>query len=378
MTFLSRLAIAAGVATRAEDSSTPPTPAGVMPPSRDRIETVTPRDALTLDAVYRAVSILQTAALQLTIDVRRGGQVITPTPSLAARPYLDDHLGGFLATTVSDLALRGNAYWRRRRGPEGTVINLEPLRPLEVLPYRDSRGRVRYAVAGEDEDLTARDVSHLKLLRVGNDLLGLGPIQAAAATLRGHLDVARYGAEWFRQGEVPSGVLSTDQHLTATQAAEWKAQWKAQRAQHDTAVLGSGLAYTHLSLKPAEVQWLESQRFNTTAVARLFGIPSRQMLASVEGSSTTYANSEQEDRAFLKYTLMAYLREVELALTDALPRGQEARFNVDALLRTDTLTRFQAHELGVRSGFLTVDEVRATEGLDPLDHPTPIPAGDAA
>ena len=98
-------------------------------------------------------------------------------------------------------------------------------------------------------------------------------IQAAAATLRGHLDVAHYGAEWFRQGEVPSGVLSTDQHLTATQAAEWKAQWKAQRAQHDTAVLGSGLAYTHLSLKPAEVQWLESQRFNTTAVARLFGIP---------------------------------------------------------------------------------------------------------
>jgi phage portal protein BeeE len=56
----------------------------------------------------------------------------------------------------------------------------------------------------------------------------------------------------------------------------------------------------------------------------------------------------------------------EQAFSDLLPRGQVAKFNVDAFLRADTLTRYQAHEIGLRSGFLTTDEARALEDLQPM------------
>ena len=200
--------------------------------------------------------------------------------------------------------------------------------------------------------------------------LGLGPIQACARRLSGALAQAAYADTWFDQSGVPGGTLTTDQALTAEQATQWRDQWHESVKGRRTAVLGSGLQYAPIHLTPEEAQWIEGQRFSVTAVARMFGIPPRLILAAVDGSSSTYSNLQQDDLSFVRWTLMAYLREIEAGLSQLLPRGVDARFNLDALLRPDTTTRYAAHLSGLDGGFLTVDEVRATEGLPPL-HTTP-------
>ena len=53
-------------------------------------------------------------------------------------------------------------------------------------------------------------------------------------------------------------------------------------------------------------------------------------------------------------------------MTAHLPRGTWAQANLDAILRGDTLTRYQAHGIAIDKGFLTVDEVRKLEDLPPL------------
>ncbi|MDU5025366.1 MAG: phage portal protein, partial [Cutibacterium avidum] len=63
-------------------------------------------------------------------------------------------------------------------------------------------------------------------------------------------------------------------------------------------------------------------------------------------------------------------REIDAAVSWLLPHGNTARFNLDAILRPDTLTRYQAHKVALDSGFLTIDEVRRIEGLEPLTHAT--------
>ena len=75
----------------------------------------------------------------------------------------------------------------------------------------------------------------------------------------------------------------------------------------------------------------------------------------------TYQNVEQDWIGYIRFSLMSYLIEVEQAFTTLLPRGQEARFNLEAILRSDTLTRYNAYKIGLEAGFLTVDEVRASE-----------------
>lgn len=60
-----------------------------------------------------------------------------------------------------------------------------------------------------------------------------------------------------------------------------------------------------------------------------------------------------------------------------LPRGQSARFNLNAVLRPDTKTRYEAHALAIQTGFLTIDEVRDIEGLPPLTTTAATPESEA-
>ena len=80
----------------------------------------------------------------------------------------------------------------------------------------------------------------------------------------------------------------------------------------------------------------------------------------------TYSNIEQEAINLLKFTLGAHLVRRADAYRSS-PRGTWAQANTDALLRSDTTSRYQAHEIGIRAGFLTTNEARALEDLPPLE-----------
>lgn len=82
----------------------------------------------------------------------------------------------------------------------------------------------------------------------------------------------------------------------------------------------------------------------------------------------TYSNIEQDWIGFVRFTLTKYLRKIEEALTTFTPRGQTVRFQISALLRSDTLTRYQAHQIALSAGFMTLNEVRAIESLPPLEN----------
>ena len=325
---------------------------------------VGPREAMTLASTYRSFQILATAVSQLSVDVWRGDEALD-TPSLIKNPDVwGEPRAAFLESTTTSLAATGNSYWRLfRTEPGAPVLNMQLLPAAEVAVHEDLRrpGRVaEYSWRGER--LKPWEVQHLKLLRVPGTLYGLGPIQAAAADLRGAMDVRDYATGWFQNSGQPSGVLKTDQRLNSEEAAEYRDQWHETPAGR-VRVLGQGLDFVPFLLKPADAQWLENQRFSVTQIARLFGIPATYLLAAIDGTSMNYTNQEQVDIAFVRFTLMAYLREIEMAFSAVLPRGQEARFNVDALLRTDTKTRMETYEIGLRAGIYTHEWVQRTERL---------------
>lgn len=116
------------------------------------------------------------------------------------------------------------------------------------------------------------------------------------------------------------------------------------------------------------MQFLETQQFTTTQMARLIGAPASIMLVAVEGTPETYSNVEQEWIGYVRFSLMKPLREIEEAFTELLPRGQVARFKIDNLLRTDTKTRYEAHAIALdpQRGWADEDEIRALEGMAPL------------
>mgnify|MGYP002228372942 CR=1 FL=1 len=118
-------------------------------------------------------------------------------------------------------------------------------------------------------------------------------------------------------------------------------------------------------MKPADLQFLETQKFDTTQIARLLGIPASIMLAAVDGSNLTYSNIEQSWIEFSDYTLAAYTGEIEELLSSLLPRGRVVRFDWDSSRRADMADRYNAYKTAIGSGWLTVDDVRDREGLPP-------------
>lgn len=351
--------------------------ANVQPSSRSSAPATVDR-ALTLPSVFRSVQLTAGMAAQLEIGVRRRGSWID-APSLVAQPDPWRPLDSWIERTVVGMATDGNAFWRKRfDANRERVVALEVLDPFAVFVTKDKRGRKVYLYG--DETLQGDEVVHLWGLELAGLNRGLGPIGHCRLSLSGYLDMRDYAADWFRSDDVPSGVLSTDQRLDRTSALEYKRMW-IDPPEYDPAtgeqvggktrlgpnvrILGSGLKYSPIMLKPADVQWLEAQSFGVLDVARMFGLPADYLLAAVEGSSLTYANLEMIDAQFLRTTLFpVYLRKIEGALSAVLPHGQTAKFRTDALLRPDAKTRAEIDQIYLDSGVVDPAEVRDREGWD--------------
>ena len=80
----------------------------------------------------------------------------------------------------------------------------------------------------------------------------------------------------------------------------------------------------------------------------------------------TYTNTQDIFRELLKTTLFpVYLERISEVASMWLPRGKSVHFDDRELLRADTPSRYNAHKVALDAGFLTVDEVRESEGLPP-------------
>lgn len=325
---------------------------------------MTPATALRLHAVYRAVAILQTGAAQLTLDCWRGPELKTGSLDLpariASRPAPKLSQAAWITSLVASLALHGNAYLYLTRFGDGRVSGAIPLDPNRCTPVLHPDGRPATLYNGKEYG--PADIAHLKLFEVPGIAAGLGPIQAAQADLTGAVAVQNYGTAWMSEAGVPNGILSTDQPITAEQAEDARNRWHA-RGSHGLAVLGRGMKYVPITLKPSDAQFLETREFDVRGIGRLFGIPPHLLNVDAANGSQTYQNIQEADAGFIRWTLMLYLRVIETTLTDLLPGGWETRFNIDAFLRPTTQNRYAAYEIGIRAGFLTIQEVRAMEGL---------------
>lgn len=338
-------------------------PDGIRPPDR------TPAGGpLTLSTVFRGVQVLQTAITGLPVVETVRGVRQPDVSRIISRPDPTRTRRDWISEIVAALCLDGNAFVRLDRF-DGQVVGctLLPPRDVTVTDTGDDPAAPCLAYTYNGHTYTSRDIVHLKYLNVPGRLRGLGPISAAREEIESAQAARTYKSRFYTDGSNAKGYLRSDMRITQDVAEQAKAAWKGDGGPGDVKVLGNGLTYVPLDLKPADLQFLESQKFDTTQIARLLGIPASIMLAAVDGSNLTYSNVEQSWIEFADYTLAAYTGEIEEVFDTLLPRGRRAVFDWDSSRRSDTSERYQAYSTAITAGWLTIDEVRAREGLQPLD-----------
>lgn len=347
-------------------------PVAYRPETQDRAAVIPSRQAIVVNEatatslvpVSRCISVLETAIQQIPVEVYRGIDQLA-TPTWLETPDLNKMMSQseFIGETVVSMALYGEAFWRVTNGARG-VSNVELLDAGDVTVQEDVNGRIYFNYKGNSYG--PEIIRHLKLWHRPGELNGEGPLQRHTATLRQALDLQNYADNWFQTSAVPTGILTTSEFLGAEDAKANKDAFVESQRERSVAVLSSGLKYDTVNLKPEEAQFLENQKFIARQIALMFGVPSMYLGLSTEGQGMTYTNGNEDRNKLYEDGLQQYIVRIEKALTDLLPRGQRAKFNLTEFLRPNQLNRYQAYQIALNSGFMSIDEVRESEGM-PVD-----------
>ena len=344
---------------------------GSMPPS------VTTESAMRLSAVWACVRLLAGLGSTLPLDQQRrrdGLTVDVPRSVLFDRPQPGTTLSTWLYQVWSSMLTAGNAYGLVTAiGANGWPTTVELLDP-SVVQWRadEQRGWVVTVDRQEVQRWPEGPLWHVPIFTMPGAPFGLSPIQNAKQTIAGGLSAERFGTDFFTGGGTPNAILYSDSELTQEQAQGIKSAFVSSTAgNREPAVMGAGLRYERISVAPDEAQFLDQQRFTVEQIARIYGVFPEMIGGATSGSSVTYANREQRAADFLTFGLMPYLIALEDGLSGLVPGPNRVKFNVDGVLRSDLKTRYEAHAIGIDSGFLTVDEVRQLEDRPPLPETTP-------
>ena len=77
------------------------------------------------------------------------------------------------------------------------------------------------------------------------------------------------------------------------------------------AILDSGITYQDLTMSQADAQFIETQKLNTTDIARIYNVPPH-MIGDLEHA--TFSNIEHQAISFVKNTLQPLLVSWEQAI----------------------------------------------------------------
>lgn len=356
------------------------------------------RGALAIPAAYRSATMLAGLLGSLPLHAYRavrGGEDppirLYPDPPMLADPCPGvDTRSGAMRAWALDYLLDGNAIGIvAGRYADGTPSAFIPV-PVWMVQvaylngsYVPSPTTIVNEVDGNDPGIYYRigplvfhrnDVLHVKGPCAPGDLRGKGVLELACGTfdLAAELDKQARGVA---AGGVPTGLLKADPNssITFDELVEAKAAWLAQQNVRTVAALAPGVDFVPLAWDAEQMQLVESRRFSDQQIAMMFGIPPRY-LGMDTGGGLQYSTPELDSAALTVYTLdPALLVPFEDAFSEHLVRGTFARFNRDALLRTTTKDRYEAHQLALTAGFMTVNEVRRLENLPPLPEPVTEP-----
>lgn len=281
--------------------------------------------------------------------------------------------------------LYGNGYAEIQRDRAGRFFALWPIEPDRVTPRReiltDADGQERHHFYYEIQQATGgtgrlepRDMFHLR----GPSLYGwVGDSTVfRAAKAIGIAQAAQvFGAAYFANGTVLSGVLSSDKIVTQDQADQARASWKKLHEgvteQHGIAVLPQGLKYESVGHDAQKSQLVEARRFQVQEIARFFGVPTT-LLADNEA----WTNLSELYLGFYRNALLPWAGRFDAEATRKLFPERNPWREVGHDLTELTMGKFaekvSALSAAVSGGLKTRNEARAMLGDNTIG-----PEGDA-
>ena len=323
--------------------------------------------ALGIPAIYRGITLISDAIGALPLCAYRNKREVLPTPQILLRPVPNETRMETISAMAAALIIHGNyVAVLGEPGANGLPDSIYPVSPDRVQVSRDN-GRIIYKI--DERTYDQSEIMHIKNFTMPGDLVGKGILAVAKQALGKEIAINEYAARYFDGGVNPTAVIkSANPDLSQEEADALKSAWMAMYSSRNRSpvVMNSSTDFEVLSSNAAESQLVEAQTAGLTEAANILGLP--PYFLGSPNSSRTYSNVVEENLQLIKWSIQPIAERIEAAFSDLLVRGQTAAFKYDSLLKTDTASRYNAYATALSNGFLTVDEVRNYENLDPMDY----------
>lgn len=288
-------------------------------------------------------------------------------------PYSNGYTHFF--ETVVYLELLGEAYWAIMRDAQDRPVSMWQLRPdhVTIVPSQSKLiDHYLYRVGNDEYKLRTEDVVPFRFLNPTQPYRGKSPIQSAAMAI----DTDRFSADWnrnfFYNSALPNMIISTDQNLSKDVVdrlvSAWTKRFQGKENAHKVAFMTAGFKPTEIGQKIKDMDFIEQRRAMRDEILGIFKVP-KTVLGLTE--EVNRANAEATTLAFMERTvtpivkmLASYLNEFYLRLW-----GEDSNlfFDFTDPSPEDVETDLKIYESGLKYGWLTINEVRERENLDPVE-----------
>lgn len=346
---------------------------------------VSPDRALQLPVVFSCVRVLAESFAVLPMRLYRGkGKNKRPVEShwlydlLCRRPNRWQTPFEWREMMQGHLALRGNAFNQIVSDRRGNITDLIPLHPdrvsIELLNDGNEYDyRYRYTDRFGSVQIFARsELWHIRGLS-GDGIVGMNPIELAREAVGLGLAAQDYGARFFQNDAKPGGgwIEFPGNFKDKTARDTFRESFQAAQTglnRGKVAVLEYGMKFHELGLTNKDSQFLEARQYQVSDIARMFRIPPHLV---GDLSKATFSNIEQQSLDFVIYTMTPWAERWESSIETSLlledDADLEVEFDFAGLLRGDQQARSAFYHNGILDGWMTRNEARASENMEPID-----------
>lgn len=336
-------------------------------------DTVTKEMALNIPTLAGCLELVSNTIATLPIQLfkEENGKVIQVLDDNRIKLLNDDTrdtLDGFQfkKALVYDYFLMGNgyAYINKERGKVKSLhyvkesdvsinINADPIfKNYDIL------------VGGQ----TYYPHNFIKILRnTKNGADGVGIVESNNKLLAATYNALIYENILSKTGGNKKGFIKSENKLSDEAIEQLKAQWKKMYSgnSENCIVLNKGLTFQESGSTSTEMQLNENKRANSIEICKIVNVPP----SMIEGDGKANENDYEK---YVKMAILPILRAILSALNRDLLLEKEKKsfyfaFDIKELLKGDIEKRFKAYEIGIKNGFLGVNEVRYEEDREPIE-----------
>lgn len=345
-------------------------------------EDVTEETALTYSAYWNAIHLISGTIATLPLNLmRRQGNSSNVVDDPLHRVMHDQWNPWMTAKTGRQVIAAhvlgwGNGYAEKEINAMGEVRALWPIPPNRVIQIHLIDNDLVYEVRADSDTIYIPRRRMLHLHGLGFDgFTGYSVANMARRSLGLGMAMETFGSRFFGAGTNPSGVIKHPGKIKDIKPMREALTdvYAGLGNTHRLMLLEEGMEFQQIALKPEDSQLLESRSFTVSEIARWFNLPPHKLK---DLSKSSFNNIEQEQISFVTDSILPWLIDFEQEynrqlLTDGQRMREKLYFKhiVEGLLRADAKSRAEYYQIMRRNGFMTINEVRGKEDLNPHENP---------